>query len=187
MKNLSKKQEIFYNLLIEFYNNNYRFPCLKDIVNITGFKTYSNIYRYIESLSNKKYISYDKNKKEISFIKGVLKNKDYYLVPFIEKNKYLKIDIINTNFDSNCYLVYKVLDNNLKSNYILKNDLLLIELNKNYLNNKLVLVNKNNKYFIYKYKFQNNYHMLINDKKELILENTNSIIGKVISLIRNIN
>ena len=43
MKNITKKQEIFLDLIINYYKVNKMFPTIKDLLEITNYKSYNNI------------------------------------------------------------------------------------------------------------------------------------------------
>jgi len=174
---LTKKQQIFFNSLIKYYQDKKCFPTLNEIKKITNIKYYNSLYVYLNFLEKKGYIKYDYDKKQITYLKTILLD-DNISIPFIDEFNYLRI----TNQD---YYSYKVKDNNLKKLGIEKNNILIIEKNTNFLNNKLVLVYLNNHYQIYKYVKENCFHKLVNDKEAIYIENTNIIIGKVKNLIKN--
>ena len=47
---LTRKQEEFYNLLIKYYEDNLIYPSLLDIKNMTNYKSYNSIYKYLKIL-----------------------------------------------------------------------------------------------------------------------------------------
>ena len=184
MKQLTTKQKLFFNMLIKYLNKNNQFPCLKEIKNITNYKSYNTIYKYINILENKGYLIYDKNKKEITYLKHNFLNDNLYIIPFINENKYIKVNNNNLSTNNN-YIALEINNNNLKSYGILNKDILIVEKNTSYLNNKFILIYKDYKYQVFKYIKKDGFHQLLNDKNTILLENTNCIIGKVVSLIRN--
>ena len=53
---LTRKQEEFYNLLIKYYEDNLIYPSLLDIKNMTNYKSYNSIYKYLKILESKHFL-----------------------------------------------------------------------------------------------------------------------------------
>ncbi len=182
MNKLSQKQEYFYNLLFELTKNNNHLPTLNEIKKQTMAKSYNTIYQYLTKLEEKGYLIFSKDDKKITFLKDSTLIKDILLIPFIDEKKVLKIE--NYLNQEKKYVAFQIKNNYLKKSGIFYKDILIIDKDNSYLNNKFVLVNYCNSYGIYKYVKKDGFNHLINDKDLIILENTNCILGKVVSLIR---
>ena len=179
MKRLTEKQENFLNLIINFYKVNNVFPTINDLKNITKYKSYNTLYKYLVSLEKKQYLKYDNKRHQILFVNKLIRNNNSILIPFINQDNYL--NIISTNN----YQTIKVTDNILSNYGIYKNDLLIISNNLSYLNNKFVVINDDNLYKIYKYIKKDGFNYLINNKEEIVIKNMDNINFKVVYLIRN--
>jgi len=180
MKTLTNKQKLFLNLIINYYKINNIFPTINDLKEITNYKSYNTIYKYLNSLEKKNYIKYDSKRNQILFVNKTINQNNSIYIPFINKDDYLNIN------NSNDYKSIKVNDNYLSKYGIYKDDILIISSDLTYLNNKFVVIKDNYSYKIYKYIKKDKFHYLINNKENLIFENKNIIVYKVISLIRNI-
>ena len=181
---LTDKQLFFFQLLKDYYENNNIFPNLKTIKKISKYKSYNSIYKYIKVLEDNNYLKYDYDKKEIIHLKGCIVKNTILQIPYINKDKYFKIDNSILNEKEN-YYIYKVLNNDLKKEGIIKNDLVIIDRNKTYINNKIILFKENNNYNLYKCVKKDEIIRLKNNQKIINLITTNNIIGKVVLLIRN--
>ncbi len=182
---LTKKQREFFNLIINCYKETKSFPTLTLLKEKGNYKSYNSIYKYLNVLEEKGYIKKDKYSKKITYILSNIDNETILNIPVVNDNTFYKIakEYCYKNID---YLAYKIHDNNLKSENVLKNDLLIIEKRLLKANNKLVLILKNNNYYIYKYTKQNEFVYLSNDKESFILNDSIKVIGKVITLIRKL-
>ena len=181
---LTTKQRNFFQLIEEYYKETKTLPNLNILKKLTNYKSYNTIHKYLDKLEDYNYLKYDKERKEIIYLKGYENN--LHTIPFINKTEFIKININNSN-PLNNYVALKINNNNLKNMGINRNDILIIEKSKTYLNNKFVLVNIKNKYKVFKYQKKDGFTHLINDKNIIPLINNNPIIGKVILLIRDMN
>ena len=179
MKKITEKQSLFLELIINYYKVNKILPTIKDLKEITNYKSYNTLYKYLNVLEKKDYIKYDSNRKQVVYINKSIKDDNVILLPF--KNQDSNLNIIN----SNDFKVIKVHDNNLHSYGIYRDDSLVVSNDLSYLNNKFVCIRSEFDYKIYKHIKRDRFHYLINDKEELVYENTNIITFKVVSLIRN--
>ena len=178
MKRITEYQQRFLELIINYYKVNKIFPTINDLKTISNYKSYNSLYKYIDSLEKKDYIKYDKKRKQITFVNYNIKSDNTFLIPFKENDNYL------TLLNSNTYQSLMVHNNKLNSFGIKKDDILVITRDLSHLNNKFVGIYNEFGYEIYKHIKKGEFHYLINDKEELIFENTNIISFKVISLIR---
>lgn len=179
---LTKKQELFFNLIVNCYYEEKKYPNLKTLKQKSNYKSYNTIYKYINQLENKGYIK--KNaQKEIIYIKESLFNDPFLNIPIINEKQ--TIILPNSFFKTGKeYIGFQIHDNKLNS-YCLKNgDILIIEKNKSKLNNKLVLVSIDNKYYILKCLKKDGFIHLLNDKDSFVLNSFKEIIGKVCFSIR---
>ena len=179
MKKLTEKQKKFLKLITNFYKVNNIFPTINDLKNISKYKSYNTIYKYIDALVKKNYLTYDNKRKQILFVNKIVNNNNHILIPFIHQDKYLNISY------SNKYQVIKVSNNNLSNYGIYKNDYLIVSNNLSHLNNKFVVINDDNIYKLYKYIKKEGFNYLLNNKEEIVIKNMDIISFKVISLIRN--
>ncbi|MBR3661184.1 MAG: hypothetical protein IKN63_04745 [Bacilli bacterium] len=180
MKKITDKQQTFLNLIINFYKVNKIFPTIKDLKDLTSFKSYNTIYKYLDALERKNYIIYDKLRKQITYINQTIKTNDIIKIPFINQDNYFNFK----NIDKDSFIL-EIHDNNLKSYGIYLNDQVVVKKELTHIKNKFVVIKNESVYKIYRYEKKGCFHYLVNDKEELIFENTNIIIGKVISLFRN--
>ena len=180
---LTKKQQSFFNLIIKYYKENKTFPTITNLKETGNFKSYNSVYKYLNILEEKGLIKKDKYSTKVTYIFSNIDNESVLIIPVVNDNTFYKIpkEYYSKNLD---YLAYKVHDSKLKKENIERNDLLIIEKYTKKLNNKLVLVLKNNNYYIYKYNKHNNYIFLSNDKEQIIIDDNIKIIGRVITLIR---
>ena len=180
---LTNKQQIFLNIIIEYFNKYNYFPTLLEIKEIGLYKSYNSIYQYLNILNNKNIIEYDKNKKRITYLNKSYLKDNFIIIPFIDNKESISIDknLLDLNKE---YIAFQIKNNYLKSYNIQTNDILIIEKNLNYLNNKFILINYENKLCIYKYIKKDSFINLLNDKEILTIENNLKIIGKVSLLIR---
>ena len=178
---LTKKQEEFYNLLIKYYEDNLVYPSLLDIKNITNYKSYNSIYKYLKILELKQILEYNKSSKRITYLKKI--NSKITRVYFLDENNYIEL----TNLDNKKEYIAIHAHNNRLTNYCIKNkDILIIEKTLVNIDNKLVLVYLDNKYKVLKYEKKDSFIYLSNDNNSYILTNFDDIIGKVKMVIRNI-
>ena len=180
MSTLTAKQNNFFKVILDFYNNNKIYPTINDLKKITDYKSYNTIYKYLTILEKKEYLKYDKKRHQITFINRSLKSNNQMLIPVVDNSNYLNI----TNNDN--LKIIKVSNNSLKSFGIYLNDNLILSDNLVHLNNKFVVIERYKKYNVFKCLKKDNYYYLINDKEELVLENKNLILYKVVSLIRKL-
>jgi len=180
MKKLTVKQENFLNLILNFYNVNKYFPNTSELKKLTNLKSYTALYKYMDALERKNILKYDKKSHQIIAVNRFLKGESFLSIPFLNQDNYLKIKELDNNS-----FVLRIANNDLKSYGIYLNDLVVIDTNLTYLKNKFVVIKDEDKYKIYKYEKKDSFHYLINDKEELIFENTKIILGKVVSLIRD--
>lgn len=184
MEEISEKQKNFYITINSFIQKNKYFPTIGEIKKICNYKSYNTIYEYLDILTKKNYLIYNKKTKRISLKNRSYLNNNIITIPYINNNSYINVDISMIN-NKNNYIAYLINNNNLNSFGILYKDTVIINKDLKYLNNKLVLINYNNNYRILKYEKRNGFHHLFNDKENFVLENTNDIIGKVDLLIRS--
>ena len=184
MDNLTKKQEKFYRTINFFIEQNKYLPTIGEIKKITNYKSYNTIHEYIKILIKKNYLTYDQSTKRIGIKNKSYSNNNSIIIPYLNNDNYLKIDKSFLKDNSN-YVCFLNDNSNLKSAGINRHDTLIIEKNLTRLNNKLVLINVNNKYKILKYIKKDGFHHLYNDKENIVIENIDFIIGKVIMLIRS--
>ena len=180
---LTKKQRAFFNLIIKCYKENKTFPTLTILKEQGNFKSYNSVYKYLNILEEKGYIKKDKYSTKVTYILSNIDNKNIITIPIINDNSFCKIPKEDCSKDIE-YLAYLVHDSKLKSESIERNDLLIIEKYPKKLNNKLVLILKDNKYYIYKYSKHKDFISLYNDKENITLESNIKIIGRVTTLIR---
>ena len=180
MKKITEKQQNFLNLILNFYEVNKILPTIRDLKDITKYKSYNTIYKYLKSLESKNMIIYDNTRKQITYINKTIKRNDVIQIPFISQTNYFNLK----NIDADCFIL-TIRDNNLKSFGIYLDDQVVIKKELTHLKNKFVMIKDDFGYKIYKYEKKGTFHYLINDKEELIFENTNIILGKVVSLFRN--
>ena len=182
---LTKKQEQFFNIILNYYNLNKELPTIGILKKISNYKSYNTIYKYLDQLEKKEFIKFNKKLKKLTYLKSSFYDNLTLTIPIVNTLTYLQI---YNNLPANkSYLAYKVEDNSLKNYLIKKDDILIIEKNSSFYNNHLVLVEVANKYQIFKYVKKDSFVYLYNDKNNFTLANTKIIIGKVISLIRDIN
>ena len=181
---LTDKQQFFLDLIINYYKETHILPNINTLKKISNYKSYNSIHKYLEVLENKNYLKYDISKKEISYLKGTINKNKIFKIPFINENKYFNIDgsILNNKED---YYIYKIPNNNLKSFGINKNNLVIVEKNKIDIENKLVLIKQKNTYNLYKCEKKDEFIRLINDIKYFNLGTTNTIVGKVVIIIKS--
>ena len=184
MEQLSEKQKDFYNTINLFIQKNKYLPTIGEVKKILNYKSYNTIYQYITLLTKKNYLKYDKETKRISIKDSSYLNDNICIIPYINIDSHIKIDSTLLDINNN-YFAFIINNNNLNSFYIKYKDTIILTKNLDRLNNKLVLVHNDNKYQVYKYEKRNGFHHLFNDKENIVLENTLSILGKVVLLIRN--
>lgn len=181
---LTEKQEMFFNLILNFYKKNKQMPTIHDLMKISNFKSYASIYKYLNYLEKKEMITYDKTNKKISFINKLLELDNIIKVPIINENKY--IDLPNSFLNQNkSYIAFKIHHNKLNSFMIKARDILIIEKTTIRLNNNLVLVKLNDKLQIFKYIKKDGFIHLINDYNQEFLLKSEDIIGKVVFMYRD--
>lgn len=178
---LTRKQEEFYNLLIKYYENNLVYPSLLDIKNMTNYKSYNSIYKYLKILELKHFLEYNKSSKRITYLQKI--NSKTTRVYFLDEDNYIEL----TNLDNNKEYVAIHAHNNRLTNYCIKNkDILIIEKTLVNIDNKLVLVYISGKYRVLKYEKKDSYCYLSDNYSNYFLPSFNCIIGKVKMVIRNI-
>ena len=91
---LTRKQEEFYNLLIKYYEDNLIYPSLLDIKNMTNYKSYNSIYKYLKILELKHFLEYNKSSKRITYLLKI--NSKTTRVYFLDEDNYIEI----TNLDN---------------------------------------------------------------------------------------
>lgn len=181
---LSKKQEDFFNLMVNCYKETKEFPSIGMLKKRSHYKSYNSIYKYMEQLEKKDYIKFDKERKQILYMKDCLENNSVLNIPVINEKRFLTFPsyLLKENKD---YIAFKLHNNKLNS-YCLKNgDVLIIEKTIHNLNNKLVLACIENKYYILKYIKKDGFIHLINDKDFFVLTSFETIIGIVVSMVRS--
>ena len=180
MEILTNKQEYILNLIIDYYQKWNEYPTANILKGLYKCKSYNTIYKHLITLEKKNYLILDKNKKHIINLISIIDNKKKFKIPFINI-----FDTLDIEKNKNQYITYLVKNNKLNNFNINYHDILIIKKDKTYLNNKIVLIKKNNNYYIYKLIKNNNYY-LINDKETIFINNLNNIIGKVIYIIKKI-
>lgn len=181
---LSKHQEDFFNLIKDFYKEKEELPTLNELLKLSNYKSYNSIYKYLNILENKGYLTFDKSRKQVSFINGVLENKKFILVPIINKDSYLYLDKKLFKEKGN-FFAFKLSNNSLESFFIKKGDILIVKQDNHYLDNKLVVVKIDKRLNVYKYSKKDGFCHLENDLDTLILNNEKRIMGKIILIIRS--
>lgn len=179
---LTKKQELFFNLIVEVYKKNKEVLTIGILKKNSNYKSYNSIRKYLKILEEKKYIKLD-DKGRIIYIKKYLEDSLVLNIPIINES-YFFTSTTNLLESSKEYAAFKLHDNKLNSFFLKKGDVLIIEKSLTNLNNKFVLVFIKNKYYILKYIKKDGFIHLINDKDFFVLEKSESIIGKVVSLYR---
>lgn len=183
MDDLTEKQKDILEKITKLTNEQQCYPTIGEIKRRYNFKSYNTIYQYISVLKKKNYISYDNNNKRILVNNNSCLDNNFLIIPYLNNNNYLKVS--KTNLDSKkTYVSIIVKNSNLKSNGIYLKDTLIIEKGLKNIKNKLVLLKVNDEYKVYKYTKKDGFHHLYNDKEDIILDNINLIIGKVVLLIR---
>ena len=183
---LTNKQQIFFNLLVNCYQELHEFPSIGFIKKRSSYKSYNTIYKYLSILEQKGYIIYNQETKKITYIKTNIIKDAYSLIPYFDETKYFYLDISKLNPHKK-YFVVPVTNNDLKSLNILKNDLAIIEKTTNYLQNKVVFIKKKNINYFYKVQKKEELYQLSNDKEIFFQTNLNSIIGKVVLIIHSMD
>lgn len=180
---LTKKQKEFFKLIIKCYQMEKEFPTIGILKKNCTYKSYNTIYKYLIQLEKKDFIKLDNKRKKIIYIKEYLESSPILNIPVINDNRYIEVSnkILKSNQE---YLAFKLPNNRLNSYLFKCGDILIIEKNLNNLNNKFVLCLINDKYYILKYIKKDGFIHLLNDKEFFILTNTTTLIGKVVSLIR---
>jgi len=181
---LTNKQESFLNLIKNFYLECQDFPSLNDLVNLTNYKSYNTIYKYLTILETKGYLIFDKKRKKITYLKDSFLANDFFHIPFINKKDYLKVDskLLKNN---KTYFAFNITNNSLASLFIKNKDILILEKDNKYLDGKLVLVKIDNQLKVYQYRKKDGFIHLKNDLHSLILKDNQNILGKVVLIIRN--
>lgn len=180
---LTKKQETFLKLIINYYETYRSFPTIGELVKISEYKSYTTIKKYLLLLEKKNYIELDNKRKKIIHVKDILVKENMIKIPFINKKEYFNLSekMLKPNKK---YIAYRLSNNKLHS-YLLRNgDILIIEKSKVHLNNKLVLIKIDGKYQVLKYNKKDGFIHLFSDKNDLVIENNNPIIGKVVLMFR---
>ena len=181
---LTKKQNHFYEIIINYYKKNHTLPNINTIKKITNYKSYNSLHKYLNILEKNNYLKYNHEKKEISYLKGMINNNHILKIPYIDQEKYFQIEDSLLKKDED-YYIFKVADNNLNNLGINKNNLVIIEKSKIYANNDIVLIKQKNKYHLYKCQKKDEFIRLINDIKSINIITTNILIGKVVLIIKS--
>ena len=122
---LTKKQELFFKLIVNCYYEEKKYPNLKTLKQKSNYKSYNTIYKYINQLEKKGYIKIN-SQKEIIYIKESLFNDPFLNIPIINEKQTIMLS--NSFFKTGKeYIGFQIHDNKLNS-YCLKNgDILIIE------------------------------------------------------------
>ena len=60
---LTEKQEMFFNLILNFYKKNKQMPTIHDLMKISNFKSYASIYKYLNYfVMSKSHVTEDRAK-----------------------------------------------------------------------------------------------------------------------------
>ena len=62
MNNLTEKQKEIYNAIVNYYNDTWRMPRVRDLTSITG-KSIKTVWDYLRRIEDKGYIKIKKKKK----------------------------------------------------------------------------------------------------------------------------
>ena len=180
---LTKKQQIFLKFIINCYNETKEFPTIGYLKEKSTYKSYNTIYKYLDQLVKKDYIRLNDKKNTIIYIKEILENNNSLNIPIINEFTYLKVPYTFLN-QSKEYVAFKIHNNKLNSFCIKNKDILIIQKDFNNLHNKLVLVLMEDSYQILKYIKKDGFIHLKNDSEMFFLTSFETIIGKVVSVIR---
>lgn len=180
---LTKKQEIFLNLIINYYKTNESYPTTGELVKLSEYKSYDTIRKYLHILESKNYIKLDDRKKRIIYIKDNIVKDDMIKIPFINKKEYFSLSKKMLK-DNKKYVAIRLPNNKLNSLFLKNGDILIIEKSKIRLDNKLVLVKIDGKYHVLKYNKKDGFIHLFSDKNYYLLKNNEPIIGKVVLMFR---
>jgi len=180
---LTKKQELFLDLIIRCYKKNKDFLTIGILKDNSNYKSYNSVRKYLKILEEKGYIKLD-DKGRITYIKKYLENNPIIDIPIINENAFLTLasNLLSTEKE---YIAFKLHNNKLNSYFLKNGDVLIIEKNLNNLNNKFVLVLIENEYYILKYMKKDGFVHLVNDKDFFTLKSFENIIGKVVSMYRS--
>ena len=101
---LTKKQELFFKLIVNCYYEEKKYPNLKTLKQKSNYKSYNTIYKYINQLEKKGYIKIN-SQKEIIYIKESLFNDPFLNIPIINEKQTIMLS--NSFFkkatDEACY------------------------------------------------------------------------------------
>ena len=148
-------------------------PTIRELCEILNYKSTKTIYKYLNSLKKKNFLSYQNNKKRSIIVNHYIKRQ----IMVINTKK-----MIDINIDNNTIL-YQIKNSFFTEYAINKNDYLIINTNIEIKNNELGLFLINNKYRIMKYTYIDGYYILEDNEREILYEI--KIIGKVVGVYRN--
>ncbi len=182
---LTKKQKLFLELIVNYYNKTKEMPTTGILKKIGNFKSYNSVYKYLNELEKKNYLSLNKKLKKIIYVNSsLIFNNKIIKVPIINEKQYIEII---SNHNQKSYLAFKVNNSKLKKYFIKQKDILIIEECQKQIANNLVLAFIENHYDVFMCTIINYYIKLENSNETYIIKDINLIIGKVKTLIRNIN
>ena len=176
---MNKKEEEILNEIINYYKKNMSIPSIRYLQKLFNYKSTNSIYKYINSLIQKGYLTKNDNRKLLINNCTIYMDKSLRKIKIINQdNKYIHLFLEKTDN----YIAYYVNNKNLVNYGINKGDILIIKRVSKINDNEIGLFLIDNKYRVMKYKYKDGFYILM-DKEEIVLYKIN-LIGKVIMLER---
>ena len=88
---LTKKQEQFFNIILNYYNLNKELPTIGILKKISNYKSYNTIYKYLDQLEKKEFIKFNKKLKKLTYLKSSFYDNLTLTIPIVNTLTYLQI------------------------------------------------------------------------------------------------
>lgn len=198
--NLNDKEQLVYNFIKKYINDNNYPPAIRDIVKGTQFSSTSTVSSYLDRLEQKGFINKKNSKtRSIEITDKSFYKKDFNTAPIIgrvsagapilaEENIEDMFPLpSNVQFNDDVFIL-KINGNSMIDKGIFNNDLVLVRKQNTCNNGEIIIALIDNEATCKTFYKENNQFRLqpANDDYEPIIVNDVTVLGKVIGLYRNI-